>query len=89
LYGLAFGRPAPGDPPTFSVDRLLGFFQVAEAQGVEFEVTMGKVKEVLAKSDKPERRLQAAHWKLLKATTPQDGILTYFAPEVARLLRKG
>ncbi len=30
---------------------------------------MGKVKEVLAKSDKPERRQQAAQWKLLKVGT--------------------
>jgi hypothetical protein len=39
---------------------------------------MGKVKEVLAKSDKPERRQQAAQWKLLKVGTPQEGVITYF-----------
>jgi len=45
---------------------------------VDFEVTMGKVKEVLAQSDKPERKRQAAHWKLTKATDPQDGIINFF-----------
>lgn len=70
--------PAPGDPLTFSVDRLLVFFQVAVDSSVDFEVTMGKVKEVLAKSEKPERRKQAEHWKVLKSATPQDGIVTFF-----------
>lgn len=69
---------APPDPLTFNVDRLLVIFQVAETHATDFEVTMGKVKEVLAKSDKAERKQQAAHWKLLKITTPQNGILTYF-----------
>jgi hypothetical protein len=70
--------PAPGDQLTFSVDRLLVFFQVAVDSAVDFEVTMGKVKEVLAKSDKPERRKQAEHWKLMKSASPQDGMVTFF-----------
>jgi hypothetical protein len=69
--------PAP-DALTFSVDRMLVIFRIAEASGTDFEVVMGKVKDVLARSDKPERRRQAEHWRLLKVDTPQDGILTYF-----------
>jgi hypothetical protein len=57
---------------------MLVVIRVAETSSVDFEVTMGKVKEVLAKSDKPERKRQAAHWKLLKATDPQDGVLNFF-----------
>lgn len=76
-------QPAPAttqaaDPLVFTADRMLVVIRVAEASGVDFEVTMGKVKEVLAKSDKPERKRQAAHWKFLKAADPQDGVLNFF-----------
>src|SRR5688572_3876560 len=70
-------QATPPDPLVFTDDRLLVSFQVDEAFGTEFEVTMGRVKEVLAKSDKPERRRQAEHWKLLKVG-PANGVLTYF-----------
>ena len=70
--------PTPPDPLTFSTDRMLVIFQIAEATGTDFEVVMGKVKDVLAQSTKPERRQQAAHWRLLKVDTPQNGVLTYF-----------
>jgi len=70
--------PAQPDPLVFTSDRMLVIIRVAESASIDFEVTMGKVKEVLAKSDKPERKQQAAHWKLLKATMPQDGVLNYF-----------
>lgn len=57
---------------------MLVVFQIAESAAVDFEVAIGKVKEVLAKSEKPERKQQAAHWKLLKVSEPQNGVLTYF-----------
>jgi hypothetical protein len=69
---------APADPLVFNSDRMLVIVRVAEANAIDFEVTMGRVKEVLNQSDKPERKKQAAHWKMLKATTPQDGVLNYF-----------
>jgi len=80
---LAFAAARPGlsqepDAMVFTADRMLVSVRVAEAYTTEFEVTMGKVKEVLAKSDKPERKQQAAQWKLLKVGTPQDGVVTYF-----------
>lgn len=68
----------PPDALTFSVDRMLVVFQIAEASGTDFEVVMGKVKDVLARSDKPERKLQAEHWRLLKVEAPQNGVLTYY-----------
>jgi hypothetical protein len=36
----------------------------------DFEEVMGKLKEALAKSEKPERRQQAASWKLFKSPDP-------------------
>lgn len=79
----AVQQPAPAtpqasDPLVFTAERMLVVIRVAEASTVDFEVTMGKVKEVLASSEKPERKRQAAHWKLLKATDPQDGVINFF-----------
>ena len=71
-------KPDAPDALVFNADRMLVSVRVAEAYATDFEVTMGKVKEVLARSDKPERKQQAAQWKLLKVGTPQDGIITYF-----------
>jgi len=70
--------PPQADPLVFNTDRMLVIIRVAEASAVDFEVTMGKVKEVLAQSDKPERKRQAANWKLTKATDPQDGVINFF-----------
>ena len=39
----------------------------------DFEMVMGKLKEALAKSDKPERKAQAAGWKYFKAAEPGPG----------------
>ena len=36
----------------------------------DFEMVMGKLKEALAKSEKPERKAQAAGWKYFKAAEP-------------------
>jgi hypothetical protein len=46
----------------------------------DFEMVMGKVKEALAKSDKPERKQQAEGWKIFKTDLPgPSGAVTYFA----------
>ena len=46
----------------------------------DFEMVMGKVKEALAKSEKPERKAQAEGWKIFKTDLkgPENAI-TYFA----------
>ena len=36
----------------------------------DFETVMAKLHEALAKSDKPERKQQAAGWKIYKSTEP-------------------
>jgi hypothetical protein len=39
----------------------------------DFEEVMGKLKEALMKSDKPERKQQAASWKIFKSPDPAAG----------------
>lgn len=39
----------------------------------DFEMVLGKAKEALAKSEKPERKQQAAGWKVFKATEAGPG----------------
>jgi hypothetical protein len=44
----------------------------------DFEMVLGKVKEALAKSDKPERKQQATGWKVFKASEPgPNGAVIY------------
>jgi len=43
----------------------------------DFEAVMAKVKEVLQKSDKPERKQQAAGWKLFKSPEAAGGNALY------------
>src|SRR6185503_4302996 len=47
---------------------ILNFVKADKA--ADFEMVLGKVKEALAKSDKPERKAQAAGWKVFKASEP-------------------
>jgi hypothetical protein len=66
------------DPFKFQNDTpVLLILSMTPEAGVEFEATMAKVKEVLAKSTKPERKQQAAHWKVTKAEVPQGGNVMY------------
>ena len=39
----------------------------------DFEEVVGKIKEALAKSEKPERKTQAAGWTIYKAAEPGPG----------------
>jgi len=66
------------DNMVFAVDKMLIAFSIAESSAADFEAVMEKVKEVLAKSEKPERKQQAAHWKVLRIEAAQAGVLTYF-----------
>jgi hypothetical protein len=44
----------------------------------DFEMVLGKLKEALAKSEKPERKEQAAGWKIMKASEPgPNGAVIY------------
>jgi hypothetical protein len=53
----------------------------------DFEMVLGKVKEALTKSEKPERKAQAAGWKVFKASEPGPGgaaIYVFFMDPVAK-----
>jgi len=43
----------------------------------DFEMVMGKLKEALAKSEKPERKQQAAGWKIFKSPDPAGANVLY------------
>lgn len=43
----------------------------------DFEMVMGKLKEALAKSEKPERKQQAAGWKVFKSPDPAGANTLY------------
>src|SRR5690349_14071642 len=43
----------------------------------DFEEVMGKLKEALMKSDKPERKQQAASWKVFKSPDPAGANVLY------------
>jgi hypothetical protein len=66
---------APPDQFKFDVSSMFLFLTVS-ADGVSsFETTMTKVKEALAKSEKPERKQQAAHWKVFKSAQPDGSVI--------------
>ena len=69
---------AAPNPFVFSGDGgvILNFVKADKA--ADFEMVMGKLKEALAKSEKPERKEQAAGWKYFKASEPgPNGALIY------------
>jgi hypothetical protein len=65
--------PAPPDQMKFASDAELIFMQIAADKTADFEEVMGKVRDALAKSDKPERKAQASHWHIFKADAPPAG----------------
>jgi len=52
-------------------------FQIKPDQTAVFEELVGKVKDSLAKSDKPERKQQLAAWKLYKSAEPMGANTLY------------
>jgi hypothetical protein len=84
IFGEA--RVAAQDPPaapqapdafTFNVDSIMLFFPIAETGTADFEAVMQKIKELLQKTDKPERKGQADSFQLLKIEGAQNGVVTY------------
>ena len=68
------------NPFMFMSDGSLLINYVKPDKAADFEMVMGKVKEALAKSDKPERKAQAEGWKIFKTDLPGPaGAITYFA----------
>ena len=78
-------QPAPA-APTQPAEPAIGFtsdagmmFNVIKAASVaDFEMVIGKLKEALQKSENPQRKQQAASWKVYKSTDPSpDGNVMY------------
>jgi hypothetical protein len=71
---------APKNPFMFMSDGSLLINYVKPDKTADFEMVMGKVKEALAKSEKPERKAQAEGWKVFKTDLAgPGGAITYFA----------
>jgi hypothetical protein len=67
------------NPFMFMSDGSLLINYVKPEKAADFEMVMGKVKEALAKSEKPERKGQAEGWKVFKTDLPgPGGAVTYF-----------
>ena len=67
------------DPMKFATDKMVVFFIIKEEGVPVFEDIMSKVKGVLDKSDKAERKQQATLYRLAKLETVQGGNVTYIA----------
>src|SRR5213080_3277591 len=68
--------PAPAAPANqrlFNGDAGIVLIYVKPEKTADFEAAMGRVKEALMKSDKPERKQQGASLKLFKAVSSASG----------------
>ena len=64
---------AQKSPYVFASDAAAILNFVKADKTADYEMVIGKLKEALAKSDKPERKQQAASWKLFKAAEGGPG----------------
>jgi hypothetical protein len=63
---------------TFDGDTALWTIAIKPDKTADFEQILGKLKEALMKSEKPERKQQAAGWKVVKGAKPMpDGNVVY------------
>src|SRR6185295_9944672 len=69
--------PAAATPPpatrTFASDGGMVLNFIKPDKTAEFEAVIGKLKEALAKSEKPGRKEQAKSWKVFKSPDPAAG----------------
>ena len=78
--GQAPAAPAAAQPNPFmfSSDAAMLTFFIKPDKAADFEKVMEKLHQALANSDKPERKQQAAGWKLYKASEPgPNGTVLY------------
>jgi hypothetical protein len=68
----------PGKPVlTINSDAAIVTLLIKPDKTADFEVVLNKLKEALLKSEKPERKSQAAGWKIFKATQQVQGNAVY------------
>ncbi len=63
-------QPAPTTTRVFASDAGLVLNFIKPDRTADFEEVIGRLKEALERSDKPERRQQAATWKVFRALEP-------------------
>jgi hypothetical protein len=92
---------APAKSPlAFSGDAGMIIHYIKADKTGDFEMVMGKVKDALNKSDNPERKKQAASWKLFKTEEPgpsgaviymsiMDPVVKDFEYSVVKILTEG
>jgi hypothetical protein len=66
------------NPWTFSSDAGLMLIFVKPDKTADFETILARVKDALVKSDKPQRREQAAGWKVFKARETGPGAVAIY-----------
>ena len=86
--GTVFAQAAPAQQPpaqppaaaaaapttrTFANDGGMVLNFIKPDKTADFEAVVGKLKEALNKSEKPERKQQAASWKVFKSPDPAQG----------------
>ena len=72
------GVSAQGQALTFDGDTAIVTVAIKPDKTAEFEQIMNDVRAALMKSEKPERKQQAAGWKVVKSATPmKDGTIVY------------
>ena len=72
---------APAEPAkpvlTINSDAAIITLLIKPDKTADFEVVLNKLKDALAKSEKPERKQQAAGWKILKSSQMAQGNAVY------------
>lgn len=77
-HGNVFAQAAAPQKTTFTGETVLWAFSVDPAKVADYEGVLAKVKDALAKSERPEAKQQAAGWKVIKNAMPNpDGSLVY------------
>jgi hypothetical protein len=75
---LPSAAPKPADSFIFDSDAVIVVLTVAPESTADFEAMLTRVKEILAKTEKPDRKKQAAHWKVTKGESLVGGMQLYF-----------
>ena len=72
--------PAQKSPYIFASDAALILNFIKADKAADFEMIVAKLKEALAKSEKPERKEQAASWRFFKVAEPgPNGSVIYLS----------
>ena len=70
-------HPQQAENPTFSAPAGMLLVQIKPDKTADYEAMIAKLKDALAKSEKPERKAMAKAWKVYKATEPAAGNTLY------------